>query len=106
LNRNGHYQTVIRLYTKNELNYETTFSSKHAEKLRQQYLYALDSVDSLRRSAGGLGDGSKDSVQNLIAEKSIEFVKKLLYVLLFGIIASLILRNVRLNVVFKLRFIV
>ena len=57
----------------------------------------MDSVDSLRKSAGGLADGSRDSVQNLVAEKAIEFVKKLLYVLLFGIAASLILRNVSLS---------
>ena len=49
LNRNGKFQSVIRLYNKYELLLAYNKSSPYLEKVKQQYEYAKDNLESIRK---------------------------------------------------------
>lgn len=57
LNRNGKFQTVVRLYAKYELPYAYNSNHRFYEKVKQQYTYAQENLESIRRAGGWEASG-------------------------------------------------
>ena len=81
MNRNGKFQTVTRLYAKYELPYAYNTNHRYYEKLKQQYIYAKENLESLKRASGdNQGEPSDpENLRNAIISRLIQFVKNLLY---------------------------
>jgi len=86
---------VIRLYQKNEMSYATSGSTKYFDKVRQQYEYARENIDSLRKSAGleASSKGTTDDLTNIFVAKLFEFVKKLIYLVAAFLIFTMIFKS-------------
>ncbi|CDW88406.1 metalloprotease m41 ftsh [Stylonychia lemnae] len=83
LNRNGHYPTVVRLYNKHELSYSISNQVKYFDKIRQQYEYAKENIESLRKNSGSNEFKSlnlKENLQNVFITKFFDFIKKVIFV--------------------------
>lgn len=97
LNRNGKYQTVIRLFNKHEIGLSYNSNSKYLEKVRQQYEYAKENVDSLKKVAnaeGMNGRATAEGYTNIIISKIFDFTKRLIYLGAAFIIFTLVFKNV------------
>jgi hypothetical protein len=94
------------------MSYATSNNAKFYDKIRQQYEYAKENVDSIKRSAGmGVSSANMtESLQNEFLAKCIEFVKKILYLAAAFFVFTLIVKNVSFNhmilesKLFKLRY--
>ena len=82
MNRNGKFQTVARLYAKYELPYAYNSNHRYYEKVKQQYMYAYENLESIRRAAGGESAESgtdAEGIRQAIISRLISFAKNLLY---------------------------
>jgi hypothetical protein len=52
LNRNGKFQTVTRLYAKYEILYAYQANNRFYEKVKEQFNYARENLESIRRASG------------------------------------------------------
>ena len=96
LNRNEKFQTVVRLYRKYELPYAYQGNHKFYQKLHEQFNYALENVDSIRRATGSSASeegSSGESVRQAILKHFIKFIKSLLYIGCAFFIFTLIFKN-------------
>lgn len=62
------------------MNFEISSNTKYNEKIKQQYTYAKENMDSLRRSLGlevGSQNQSKD-FGNMFIMKTTEFIKRVI----------------------------
>jgi hypothetical protein len=87
---------VVRLYHKNEMSYATSGQTKYYDKIRQQYDYARDNIDSLKRSAGldVTSKGANEDFTNIFIAKFFEFVKRVIYLFAAFLVFTMIFKNV------------
>lgn len=89
---------MIRLYNKHELALAYNSNNKYYDKVKQQYDYARENVDSIKRVAGldtTNPDGSQHETYFTIAlSKVFDFVKRLIYLAAAFIIFTMIFKNV------------
>lgn len=94
---------MIRLFNKHELSLSYNSHNKYFDKLRQQYDYAKDNVDSIKKvvnsDASSGGKSTAESVTNAIISKLFDFVKRILYLGAAFIIFTMVFRNVRILLV-------
>lgn len=71
----------MRLYRKYELPYAYQGNHKYYQKLHEQFNYAMENVDSIRRATGSQfsQEISGESVRSTILKHVIRFIKNLLY---------------------------
>lgn len=96
LNRNGKYQTVVRLFNKHELALSMNTTSKYYDKAKQQADYARDNIESIRRSATGerAGESGKEGYSGIVLKRLFDFVKKMLFVIGGFFIFTMVFKNV------------
>lgn len=92
---------MVRLYHKNEMSYATNGSTKYYDKVRQQYDYARDNIDSVRRSAGldSAQKGGGEEFTNIFIAKFFEFLKRLFFLMAGFVIFTMIFKSVRTTIV-------
>jgi ATP-dependent Zn protease len=86
----------VRLYRKYELPYAYQGNHKFYQKLHEQFNYALENVDSIRRATGSSASeegASGESVRQAILKHFIKFIKSLLYIGCAFFIFTLIFKN-------------
>ena len=86
----------MRLYRKYELPYAYQGNHKYYTKLHEQFTYAVENVDSIRRATGlNASEAANDaeSVRSAILKHFIKFVKSLLYLGCAFFIFTLIFKN-------------
>ena len=93
---------MIRLYSKYELSLAYNSTNKYYDRVKQQYDYARDNVDSIKRVAGidtstglgGLSGSDKDTYFHIALGKVFEFIKRLIYLAAAFLIFTMIFKNV------------
>jgi hypothetical protein len=98
LNRNGKFQTVTRLYAKYEILYAYQANNRFYDKVKEQFNYARENLESIRRASGQAGpEGQDDSIRYAILTHVIRFIKRLLFLGCSFFIFTLIYKTVRLT---------
>lgn len=62
LNRNSKFQSVVRLYNKHELSLAYNGQNKYYEKVKQQYEYAKENIESLKKATDGSVNGRNNTM--------------------------------------------
>ena len=87
---------MTRLYAKYEISYAYNSTHRYYDKLKQQYQYARENLESMRRASGdsASGDHEPEGLRQAIISRLIIFAKNLLYLGFAFFIFALIFKNV------------
>lgn len=87
---------MTRLYAKYELPYAYQGNNRFYDKAKEQYTYARENMESLRRASGqGAAGEEGEQVRSAIVKHVIKFIKQLLYLACGFFIFTLVFKNVR-----------
>lgn len=88
---------MARLYAKYELPYAYHTNNRYYEKVKQQYIYAKENLESLKRASGETQGDEAENLRNAIVSRTITFVKNLLYLGCAFFIFAVIFKVVSIN---------
>ena len=91
----------MRLFSKHELALAHGKAKSLFPKVREQFEYARENIESIKRISGldssVMDAGGQNSFKTAFISKLFEFVKRLLYMVSAFFIFTIIFRNVRLS---------
>ena len=86
---------MTRLYAKYELPYAYQGNNRFYDKVKDQFNYARENLESIRKASGAASaEGQDESFRSAIVGHVIKFIKSLLYLGCAFFIFTLIFKNV------------
>jgi hypothetical protein len=85
---------VVRLYQKHQMDFLFDSMSTNFEKVHEQYQFAKDNIDSIKKVSPMEGVGANNYIKAFVTQ-FFSFLKRLLYLLAAFLVFTLIFNKVR-----------